>query len=185
MDRAIASGAIGREFESLRAHHTLPILRLRSGFRLRAPAPLTPAKRLKFESLRAHHTLPILRLHSGFRLWAPASLTPAKRLKFESLRAHHVFPTVLGIPAADSRGCCGLPRSPRTPDPSKKEKAGVQGRNSRPRSGMTDWPYRPKYLALRSVNDFHFSGRSSSAKMAETGQTGTQAPQSMHSTGSM
>ena len=30
-----------------------------------------------------------------------------------------------------------------------------------------------------------FSGRSSSAKMAETGQTGTQAPQSMHSTGSI
>src|SRR5215831_5965958 len=31
----------------------------------------------------------------------------------------------------------------------------------------------------------HFSGRSSTAKIAETGQTGTQAPQSMHSTGSM
>src|SRR5215831_6155597 len=31
----------------------------------------------------------------------------------------------------------------------------------------------------------HFSGRSSSAKIAETGQTGTQAPQPMHSTGSM
>src|SRR5215471_12476593 len=31
----------------------------------------------------------------------------------------------------------------------------------------------------------HFSGRSSSAKIAETGQTGTHAPQSMHSTGSM
>jgi len=31
----------------------------------------------------------------------------------------------------------------------------------------------------------HFSGRSSSAKMAVTGQTGTQAPQSMHSTGLM
>src|SRR5438046_2464304 len=31
----------------------------------------------------------------------------------------------------------------------------------------------------------HFSGRSSNAKIAETGQTGTQAPQSMHSTGSM
>jgi hypothetical protein len=58
MDRAIASGAIGREFESLRAHQILPILRLKcgSGFRLRAPASLTPAKRLKFESLRAHQT---------------------------------------------------------------------------------------------------------------------------------
>src|SRR5205085_7030221 len=31
----------------------------------------------------------------------------------------------------------------------------------------------------------HFSGRSSAAKIAETGQTGTQAPQSIHSTGSM
>ncbi len=45
--------------------------------------------------------------------------------------------------------------------------------------------YRPKYLAFRSVKAFHFSGRSSSAKIADTGQTGTQAPQSMHSTGSM
>src|SRR6516162_8063938 len=31
----------------------------------------------------------------------------------------------------------------------------------------------------------HFSGRSSRAKIAVTGQTGTQAPQSMHSTGLM
>jgi hypothetical protein len=45
--------------------------------------------------------------------------------------------------------------------------------------------YRPKYLAFRSVKAFHFSGRSSSAKIADTGHTGTQAPQSMHSTGSM
>src|SRR5208282_5248727 len=45
--------------------------------------------------------------------------------------------------------------------------------------------YRPKYFAFRSVYSFHFSGRSSSAKMAETGHTGTQAPQSMHSTGSI
>src|SRR5580658_9887782 len=45
--------------------------------------------------------------------------------------------------------------------------------------------YRPKYFALRSVYSFHFSGRSSRAKMAETGHTGTQAPQSMHSTGSI
>src|SRR3954469_3868611 len=45
--------------------------------------------------------------------------------------------------------------------------------------------HRPKYLAFRSVNEAHFSGRSSSAKMADTGHTGTQAPQSMHSTGSM
>src|SRR5580700_832293 len=45
--------------------------------------------------------------------------------------------------------------------------------------------YRPKYFALRSVKEAHFSGRSSSAKMADTGHTGTQAPQSMHSTGSI
>src|SRR5271167_1301987 len=45
--------------------------------------------------------------------------------------------------------------------------------------------YRPKYLAFRSVYSFHFSGKSSSAKIADTGQTGTQAPQSMHSTGSI
>src|ERR1700674_5030073 len=45
--------------------------------------------------------------------------------------------------------------------------------------------YRPKYFAFRSVYSFHFSGRSSSAKIAETGHTGTHAPQSMHSTGSI
>src|SRR5437879_12657908 len=39
--------------------------------------------------------------------------------------------------------------------------------------------------ALIGVKLFHFSGRSSSAKMAVTGQTGTQAPQSMHSVGWM
>src|SRR5579859_2403270 len=44
---------------------------------------------------------------------------------------------------------------------------------------------RPKNAAFFAVNSVHFSGRSSSAKIAETGQTGTQAPQSMHSTGSM
>src|SRR5713101_9751748 len=62
---------------------------LRSGFRLRAPAALTPARRLKFESLRARQLLPDPSLRSGFRLRAPASLTPARRLKFDSLRAHH------------------------------------------------------------------------------------------------
>src|SRR6185437_10013878 len=45
--------------------------------------------------------------------------------------------------------------------------------------------YRPKYLAFLSAYSFHFSGRSSKAKMADTGHTGTHAPQSMHSTGSM
>src|SRR5258708_34065183 len=89
LDRAVASEATGREFESLRAHHFRSLTqRTGSGFRLRAPArlsPLTPAKRLKFESLRAHHFFRLLR--SGFRLRAPPSLMPAIRLKFESLRA--------------------------------------------------------------------------------------------------
>jgi hypothetical protein len=44
---------------------------------------------------------------------------------------------------------------------------------------------RPKNAAFLGVKSDHFSGRSSTAKMAETGQTGTHAPQSMHSTGSM
>ena len=43
----------------------------------------------------------------------------------------------------------------------------------------------PKYSAFFWAKEAHFSGRSSSAKIADTGQTGTQAPQSMHSTGSM
>src|SRR5205807_10615601 len=59
---------------------------------------------------------------------------------------------------------------------------GVWGnRRGRPTSAS----YRPKYFAFRSVKAFHFSGRSSRAKIADTGHTGTQAPQSMHSTGSM
>src|ERR1700686_48799 len=39
--------------------------------------------------------------------------------------------------------------------------------------------------ALTGVKLCHFSGRSSRAKMAVTGQTGMQAPQSMHSVGLM
>jgi hypothetical protein len=39
--------------------------------------------------------------------------------------------------------------------------------------------------ALIGVKLDHFSGRSSSAKIAVTGQTGTHAPQSMHSSGLM
>src|SRR3954468_18430620 len=45
--------------------------------------------------------------------------------------------------------------------------------------------YFANHAALRSAKLDHFSGRSSRAKMADTGQTGTHAPQSMHSTGSM
>ena len=43
----------GWEFKSLRVRQaSFEIPRLRSGFRLRAPASLTPANRLKFKSLR-------------------------------------------------------------------------------------------------------------------------------------
>jgi hypothetical protein len=58
---------------------------LHSGFRLRALAVLTPAKRLKFDSYPLRHSFgrgPSLR--SGFCLRALAALTPAKRLKFDS-----------------------------------------------------------------------------------------------------
>jgi hypothetical protein len=41
------------------------------------------------------------------------------------------------------------------------------------------------HSAFIAVNFCHFSGKSSSAKIAVTGQTGTHAPQSMHSTGLM
>ncbi len=72
LDRANASGALGREFESLRARqrpaslsHRLEILRSAQDFACGLPlgfASLTPAKRLKFESLRArqhsHSSLP-------------------------------------------------------------------------------------------------------------------------------
>src|SRR5260370_40646781 len=51
-------------------------------------------------------------------------------------------------------------------------------------------PKRSSYLpcfayqsALTGVKLFHFSGRSSRAKIAVTRQTGTHAPQSMHSVG--
>ena len=45
--------------------------------------------------------------------------------------------------------------------------------------------YRPKCAEFLSAKCAHFSGRSSAAKIADTGHTGTHAPQSMHSTGSM
>ncbi len=51
------------------------VLRLRSGFRLRAPASLTPAQRLKFESRLAHHLrfIPIALNWTGLRLLTAAS----------------------------------------------------------------------------------------------------------------
>src|SRR5262249_3434794 len=39
--------------------------------------------------------------------------------------------------------------------------------------------------ALIFTNGSHFSGRASSGKIASTGHSGSQAPQSMHSSGSM
>jgi hypothetical protein len=54
-------------------------------------------------------------------------------------------------------------------------------RGKRPRQNYF-FSYHSAFIA---VNFCHFSGRSSSAKIAVTGQTGTQAPQSMHSTGLM
>src|SRR6478672_4951101 len=42
-----------------------------------------------------------------------------------------------------------------------------------------------KNSALTRVNDAHCSGKSSSKKMASTGQTSAQTPQSMHSSGLM
>jgi len=65
----------------------------------------------------------------------------------------------------------------------KKEK-GAHCKQCAP-SVISNRGYRPKYAAFLAVNSFHFSGRSSSAKTAETGHTGTHAPQSIHSTGSM
>src|SRR6266849_5999007 len=51
---------------------------------------------------------------------------------------------------------------------------------------VTEYNYFLAYQsALTGVKLCHFSGRSSRAKMAVTGQTGTQAPQSMHSVGLM
>jgi hypothetical protein len=70
-------------------------------------------------------------------------------------------------------------------------------RASMPVDGTTAPPYGPdksssrrryrflKNSALTSVNDAHCSGRSSSKKMASTGQTSAQTPQSMHSSGLM
>src|SRR6266851_9845333 len=49
------------------------------------------------------------------------------------------------------------------------------------RSGY--FPFFAYQSALMGVKLFHFSGRSSSAKMAVTGHTGTHAPQSIHSVG--
>jgi hypothetical protein len=54
-----------------------------------------------------------------------------------------------------------------------------------PFSDGLDQPCLVYQSALIGVKLAHFSGKSSKAKIAVTGQTGTQAPQSMHSTGLM
>src|SRR5688572_32333159 len=56
------------------------------------------------------------------------------------------------------------------------------------RGGVADrtrGDYFLKKRALIRVNSAHCSGRSSSKKMASTGQTSAQTPQSMHSSGLM
>jgi hypothetical protein len=88
----------------------------RSGFRQRAPASLTPAKRLNFRGgsfqplthLSASDELfncEVLRKpRSGFRQRAPASLTPANRLKLAAVskeRLHHLRTTARQNTAAD------------------------------------------------------------------------------------
>jgi len=111
MDRAIASGAIGREFESLRAHHTFPDPSTSSGFRLRAPAPLTPAKRLKFESLRAHHTFPDPSTSSGFRL-RPFDFAQGSTSRVRSASAR--FPLRSRPQGVSSSNLAGHTRFPRS-----------------------------------------------------------------------
>src|SRR6266487_3821627 len=65
-------------------------------------------------------------------------------------------------------------------------KRAVQNRNRLVRAKRPSYfPCFAYQSALTGVKLFHFSGRSSSAKIAVTGQTGTQAPQSMHSVGWM
>ena len=56
---AHGSGPCTRKGVGVRVPSSAPSVgpSLSSGFRLRAPAPLTPAKRLKFESLLRHHQL--------------------------------------------------------------------------------------------------------------------------------
>ena len=71
LDRASGFEPEGREFESLRARHfpltwstERSLANSASGFRLQAPAALTPANRLKFESLRARHLFLFIPCHS-------------------------------------------------------------------------------------------------------------------------
>jgi hypothetical protein len=67
-----------------------------------------------------------------------------------------------------------------------KKKAELLGLRLRyERSSRENYAFFVYQSALIGVKLCHFSGRSSNAKIAVTGQTGTHAPQSMHSTGLM
>src|ERR1700722_5172112 len=67
----------------------------------------------------------------------------------------------------------------------KGDAARVPNRTKLPFADRRDQAWLVYQSALIGVKCAHFSGRSSKAKIAVTGQTGTQAPQSMHSTGLM
>src|SRR6266436_1532945 len=72
------------------------------------------------------------------------------------------------------------------PEQKKAAHRSVPPKSARNRSRPSSAGYFPCFAyqsALMGVKLFHFSGRSSSAKIAVTGQTGTHAPQSMHSVG--
>src|SRR5229473_847229 len=73
-------------------------------------------------------------------------------------------------------------------DPKKAARRSVPRKTATNRVHPKKTSYFPCFAyqsALIGVKLFHFSGRSSRAKIAVTGQTGTQAPQSMHSVGWM
>src|SRR5271167_616390 len=80
----------GWEFKSLRVHEASlsPDPSLCSGFRLRAPASLTPAKRLKFKSLRVHQASlpPDPSLPARSTAKAPPATEESRSLRCASLR---------------------------------------------------------------------------------------------------
>jgi hypothetical protein len=67
--------------------------------------------------------------------------------------------------------------------PSQRERRTKTKSDKVPFSDGLDQPCLVYQSALIGVKLAHFSGKSSNAKIAVTGQTGTHAPQSMHSTG--
>src|SRR5579863_4552822 len=118
--------------------------------------------------------LPLLSLKTGHSNWTAAGILPSSMsVKGRGQTGKSIVYRVKKF----SDGSRNLRRT-------KKEKAHAHEQKTRALQ-LRNVIYRPKYLALRSVKLFHFSGKSSNAKIADTGQTGTQAPQSMHSTGSM